>query len=72
LPRKLPSASRTAAGVVINAGGAALKKRNYQDDFPFLGYFRERFGGRTRNGAHEVEQIRIFLAAEIFATEKFM
>src|SRR5882724_6001968 len=60
------------AGVLINAGGAALKKRNYQDDFPFLGYLRERFGGRAGNWLGEVEKISIFPAAEILATEKFM
>src|SRR5882724_7892728 len=60
------------AGVVVDARGSALKKRNYQDDFLLLGYFCECFGGRAGNWLGEVEKIRIFLTAEIFATEKFM
>jgi len=50
------------AGIVVDAGGAALKKRNYQDDFLFLGYFCKCFGGRAGNWLGEVEKIRIFLA----------
>jgi len=59
------------AGIVVDAGGAALKNRNYQDDFLSL-LLCKCFGGRAGNRLGEVEKIGIFLAAEIFATEKFM
>src|SRR5580658_4018962 len=30
-----------SAGIVVDAGGAAFEQRNDQDDFRFLGYFRQ-------------------------------
>jgi hypothetical protein len=33
---------------------------------------REGFGGRARDGFREIEQLGVFLAAKIFAAEKFV
>ena len=60
------------AGVVVDAGGAALEKRNDKYDFFFLGYFGERFGRWAGDRFGQIEKIGIFLAAEIFAPKKLV
>ncbi len=60
------------AGIVVNAGSAAFEEGNDQDDFLFFRHFGECVGCRTGNGLSEIEELGIFLAAEIFGTKKFM
>src|SRR6185369_8054629 len=60
------------ASVVINAGGAALKKGNDQSDFALLGDLCKFVGGGAWNRLGKIEQRGILLAAKIFAPEKFV
>jgi len=60
------------AGVVVDAGGAALEKRNDKNDFFLFRYFGEGVGCGTGNRFGKIEKIGIFLAAEIFAPKQLM
>ena len=60
------------AGVVVNAGSTAFEKRNDQRDFALFRDLREFFGRRARDRLGKIEKVGIFLAAKIFAAEKFM
>jgi len=60
------------AGIVIDAGGAPLEKRDNENNFFLPGDFGERFGYGTRNGLGKIEQIGVLLAAKIFAPKQFM
>ena len=57
---------------MIDAGSAALKKRNDQRHFFLLGDLREFFGGRAGNRLREIEKLGVFLAAKVFAMKKFV
>ena len=60
------------ARVVVNAGGAALEERSDEDHFSFFCDFCEGVGRGTRDWFGEIEKIRVFGAAKIFAGEKFV
>jgi len=60
------------ARVVVNAGGAALEERSDEDHFSFFCDFCEGVGRGTRDWFGEIEKIRVFGAAKIFAAKKFV
>ncbi len=60
------------AGIVINAGSAALEKRNDQRDFLLFCHLRELFGGRPGDRFRKIEKVGVFRAAKIFAMKQFV
>ena len=58
--------------VVVDARGAALKKREHQHHAQFLGQGAEGLGGRTGDGLCQVTQTGVFLLAEIKGIVQFL
>src|SRR5882757_2626557 len=60
------------AGVVVNAGGAALEDRRDDDDFVGLRDCAESFGGRAGDWLGEIEKFRILGLAWVVRAEEFL
>src|SRR5713226_1070259 len=60
------------AGIVINAGSAALEERNDQRDFLLFCDLRELFRGRSGDRFRKIEKVGVFRAAKIFAVKQFV
>src|SRR5260370_26115976 len=60
------------AGIVIDAGSAALEKRNHQCDFFIFRDLREFFRGGPGNRLRKIEKVGVFGAAKIFAEKQFV
>jgi len=56
--------------VVVNAGGTTFEDRSDDDDLMPAGDGGKGFGGRARDGLGKIEQLRVFLLAEILGTEE--
>jgi len=63
---------KNRAGIVIDAGGAALEKRNDQRDFLSFGEFGKFFRRRAGHRFRKIEKLGIFGAAKVFAEKQFV
>ena len=58
--------------VVVEARGALLEERSDDHDAQFGGERAEAIGGGAGNGFRQIEQPRVFFAAEILRAEQFL
>src|SRR5579864_3084314 len=72
LPEERSVSVQNSDTVVVNARSAALENRNDQRNFLCFRDLRQFFGGGSGYGLSEIEKLRVFGAAKIFAVKQLV